>query len=138
MTTTCVFCEIIHGDQPGALLYDDGRIVAIMDKRPLTTGHVLVMPKQHYENIFDINQTLAESLMAVTWKISNAIRKVLEPAGLNILQNNGTVANQNIPHLHIHLIPRYHNDGLLLGRWSAHPAEPEQLAEVAAEIRSIL
>ena len=138
MTNSCVFCDILSGALSGHIIYEDELVAAIMDTRPLNVGHVLVMPKLHYETIFDVNEKLAAELMKVTWKISNGIKKILEPAGINILQNNGRVANQTIPHLHIHIIPREHNDGLNIGRWSVQKSDPESLSLVAQQLRSIL
>lgn len=134
----CVFCDIISGKLSGHVIYEDKLIFAIMDIRPLNIGHVLVMPKRHYEKIFDINEKLASELMKVTWKISNGMNKILEPDGINILQNNGRVANQTIPHLHIHVIPRKHNDGLNIGRWSAQSSDPESLSLIAQQLRLVL
>lgn len=138
MKERCIFCDIAEKKAPGHIIYEDTLIVAIMDIRPLNTGHVLVMPKQHYKNIFEVNEKLASELMKVTWRISNGINKLFAPAGVNILQNNGRVANQTIPHLHIHIIPREPNDGLNIGCWSSQIPDPDDLSEIAEHLRLIL
>lgn len=108
MTEDCTFCKIIQGELPSYKIYDDDYVIAFLDHHPVSKGHTLVVPKEHIETIYDAND------MPYIWdaivKIANAIDKTLSPDGMNVNQNNGKVAGQEIFHLHSHLIPRYKGD----------------------------
>jgi histidine triad (HIT) family protein len=134
----CVFCKIVKGELPSVKVYENDLLLVIMDIMPLSDGHTLILPKAHHETIFDMNESLAGEIMSTTWKLANVINKTIEPAGLNILQNNGSAAGQVVPHFHIHLIPRGENDNLKIGNWNAHKADPKYLETLASGLRRIL
>lgn len=106
----CVFCEIVKGNIPSKKIYEDEKILAILDISQTTYGHTLVMPKNHYENILECPK---EELHSVIEKVQELARKIttnLNAKGFNILVNTGETAGQTVPHLHFHIIPRYKED----------------------------
>ncbi|MBO4218411.1 MAG: HIT family protein [Erysipelotrichaceae bacterium] len=106
----CLFCEIIEGNIPSKKVYEDDQVLAILDISQATRGHTLVMPKQHFRNIYDIDpQTLAH-LIEVVRKLAIQITEKTGAAGCNILSNNNEAAGQSVMHLHFHIIPRYPED----------------------------
>ncbi len=134
----CVFCKIVSGDLPSLKIYENDLLAVIMDIMPLSEGHTLILPKAHHETIFDMNESLACEIMRATWKVANVIKKTVESAGLNIQQNNGSVAGQIVPHFHVHLIPRNEGDGLTVGQWNAQKADPKRLKILADELKLVL
>lgn len=109
----CVFCQIIRGESPAAIVYQDDWTVAFMDIRPASHGHLLIVPKKHYTYITEMPPDEVGHLFKVTSKIARALVKALNPKGFHILQNNGAEAGQVIPHVHVHIVPRYGGESLL-------------------------
>lgn len=108
----CLFCKIIDGTIPSKKVYEDDNVFAFMDVSPLSKGHTLLVPKEHVANIFEMSPNTAAQLFSVAPQIANAINDIFEPAGMNLLNNNGAAANQSVFHFHLHFIPRYdENDG---------------------------
>lgn len=106
----CIFCKIISSEIKSHTIYENQFVKAFLDINPWTEGHTLVIPKKHYENIFDIpEKELTEIILAVK-KISLAYRKIFN-CDINLIQSNGKNAQQEVPHFHIHIVPRYENDG---------------------------
>ncbi|KUK84160.1 MAG: Histidine triad (HIT) protein [Microgenomates bacterium 39_6] len=103
----CIFCQISEGKIPAHVVYQDEQVVAFLDNQPKSCGHILIIPRKHFTNIFDIPDDLLAVVIKTTKKIARNIKKSLKPEGLNICQNNGALAGQTIDHLHFHLIPRY-------------------------------
>ena len=134
---SCPFCRIAAHEEPAALVYEDDAFVAFMDKNPVSEGHVLVAPKDHYEAIFDMPLELAGKLFELAARIARAVWAALKPDGLNLLQNNGPAAWQSIPHVHVHVIPRRYGDAISV-RWPAKHGEPEELMAIAEEIKKAL
>lgn len=106
----CVFCKIIAGDLPSSKIYEDEKVIAFLDIHPANKGHTLVLPKKHYENIFDFPDEALAELVVILKKIAIAINKSEKCDGINIIQNNNRAAGQMIPHIHFHVIPRFEND----------------------------
>ena len=106
----CIFCKIIAGEIPSKTVYEDDNYKAILDISPASKGHVIILPKNHADNIFEISDEDASGIMIVAKKIAAKLKKVFDCDGVNILQNNGEVANQTVQHFHLHLIPRYVDD----------------------------
>ncbi len=105
----CIFCKIINNEIPSYKVYEDDDVVAILDISQLTYGHTLVIPKKHYCNIFDIEETLLQKLILVTKLISKKYNdNGIE--GVNIINNNGEISGQEVNHFHIHIIPRYNKE----------------------------
>jgi histidine triad (HIT) family protein len=111
MSTDCVFCKIRDGAIPSAKLHEDERTFAIMDINPLNPGHCLVIIKNHAATLFDADPADLAAAVTTAKRVATAVRAALKPDGLNMLQANGAAAFQSVPHLHLHLIPRFTNDG---------------------------
>lgn len=106
----CIFCKIVKKEIPNYTVYEDDNVLAFLDIYPKTKGHTLVIPKIHAENIFDIDIDTLKKIISVAQSIAKAQTSALGAVGVNLLSNNGIVAQQEVPHYHMHVIPRY-NDG---------------------------
>ncbi len=126
MNDDCVFCKIIKGEIPSFTIYEDEKFKVILDRFPSAKGHMLVLPKKHFENIFEIDDEYAESAMVVAKKMATLLADTYKPAGINILQNNGEAAGQTVFHYHIHIIPRYDDDKIRIG-WNSKNFELDDL-----------
>ena len=136
--TKCIFCSIINNEISAVKIYEDSQFVAFMDKYPINTGHTLVLPKRHHENIFTMDDEDIGRLFSTVSFLSKGIVKSLEAKGLNIGQNNGRAANQIVPHVHVHIIPRYNYDSPN-GRWpSRNLISDEELDKIAQKIKAAL
>ena len=109
----CVFCEIVKGNIPSKKIYEDDKVLAILDISQATRLHTLVMPKEHYENIFEISEDTLAHLIKVVKKISCHYKDLDKNIlGINLLNNNGSAAGQTVNHYHMHILPRYKEDNL--------------------------
>jgi len=106
----CVFCKIVKGEVPCYKVYEDSRTIVFMDINPVNPGHLLVIPKKHYETIGELSEPLLKHLAKIVQLMYEKIMLSVEPDGINIVQNNGRVAGQIVPHVHIHIIPRFKGD----------------------------
>ena len=109
----CIFCKIIEGEIPSYKVYEDDNVLAFLDITQGTPGHTLVIPKKHVTNVYDLDEQTAADVFKVIPKIANALKIAFNPIGLNIVNNNDQPL-QSVFHFHIHLIPRYKNDGMML------------------------
>jgi histidine triad (HIT) family protein len=132
----CVFCLIRDGKIPSAKVYDDQRTLAFMDINPLSRGHCLVVPKAHAATLYDVETEDLKAAIATAKRVAGAIRKALNPDGLNLLQANGAAAFQSVPHFHLHLIPRWTNDGKGFD-WKEVPGNREEIMGTADRIRAM-
>ena len=107
----CIFCKLANGEIPTATLYEDDEFRVILDLGPATKGHALILPKEHYANLYEIPEEVAADAMKLAKKLAKKMKDNLECDGFNLVQNNGEVAGQTVFHFHMHLIPRYKNDG---------------------------
>ncbi len=107
----CVFCRILNGEIPSYKVYEDENVLAILDISQATKGHTLILAKQHFKNLYDIDEELAGKIFKVIPKIANALKAAFNPIGLNVLINTEKPL-QTVFHFHIHLIPRYVHDGV--------------------------
>ncbi len=133
----CIFCKIINGDIPSAVVFENDEFKAILDRFPSNEGHVLIMPKEHCANIFEMDPEKGGRLFALAVKIASAMKEALGFENMNVLQNNGPVAGQTVNHFHLHLIPRYENDSVNVS-WPQMDLTDEQIEEVRKKIASIL
>ena len=108
--SNCIFCKIIAGEIPSRTVYEDEGYKAIMDVSPASKGHVIVLPKNHASNVFEISEEELSGAMIVAKKVAAMLKEKLGCDGVNILQNNGEAAGQTVFHLHVHVIPRYKGD----------------------------
>ncbi|MEA5083986.1 MAG: HIT family protein [Lachnospiraceae bacterium] len=129
----CIFCKIIKGDIPSATIFENEEFKVILDRFPSNQGHVLIMPKQHCANIFEIDPDKAGRLFSLAVKIAGVMKKSLGFTDMNVLQNNGEIAGQTVHHFHMHLIPRYENDGVQV-KWSQLDLTDEQIESVRKKI----
>jgi len=130
----CLFCDILSGKRQGHFIYEDDLHVSILDKYPIDTGHSLVIPKQHHEKITDMNSNDVGKLFSIVPKIANAVLNATGADAFSLGQNNGRAAKQIIPHVHIHIIPRYNHKGTI---WTKRAIEKDtELADLAAKIRN--
>lgn len=125
----CIFCKIANGEIPSRTLYEDEKFRVILDLSPATRGHALIMPKDHASNLYELPEESAGAVMVLAKKLAAAMDERLHCDGLNLVQNNGEAAGQTVSHFHLHMIPRYVNDGQTLG-WVPGKAAPEDLDEV--------
>jgi histidine triad (HIT) family protein len=132
----CPLCQIVNRMLPAAIISENEDVIAIMDLYPATPGHVLLLPKQHIENVYTMPPEIGSQIMTMAITVARGIQQQLRPAGLNFIQANGAVAGQTINHFHLHLVPRYENDNVLLkfGHGST-PTEINQLENIATNIR---
>jgi len=133
----CVFCKIIDGQLPSMKIDEDDRTLTFMDIHPLSSGHCLVVPKQHAATIFETEVRDLEATMVSAKRVALAIQEALRPDGLNVLQANGAAAFQSVPHFHLHLIPRWTDDGKGFD-WTVVPGNREVIMKMGERIRSAL
>ena len=126
---SCIFCKIANGEIPSNTIYEDDKFRVILDNGPATKGHALVLPKEHYANVFEMPQDLLADAAVVAKKVATNIKEKLSCDGLNLVQNNGETAGQTVMHFHLHIIPRYENDGQHI-LWNPTSPSAEELVEV--------
>ena len=133
----CIFCAIVAGKIPSAKVYENDYVFAFMDIAPANPGHLLIIPKEHYRNIFDMPAEVGSKIMEAAVLLAAAIREALNPDGLNLFQSNEAAGFQTVFHFHLHLIPRWEGDPLRLP-WKPSEGSIEEIGQIAAKIREIL
>ncbi|MGK3207097.1 HIT family protein [Amycolatopsis sp. MEPSY49] len=132
----CVFCAIFAGRAPAAFVHEDDEFVAIVDLRPVTTGHLLVLPRTHHEDLASLPPAVGVRMFGIAHELAAALRRPdLRCEGINLFLADGEAAGQEIPHVHLHVIPRHTGDGFTLAAdWRVR--DRGELAEVAAKVRA--
>ena len=130
----CIFCKIANGEIPSATLYEDEDFRVILDLGPASKGHALILPKTHAANIYEISDEMAAKAMVLAKKMASKLTEVLNCYGFNIVQNNGEAAGQTVFHFHMHLIPRYKNDGVGI-QWKPGTLTDEVKAEILEKVK---
>ncbi|MEO2154527.1 MAG: HIT family protein [Nanoarchaeota archaeon] len=132
----CIFCKIVRGEIPSYKIFENEKVIAILDIRPANKGHILVIPKEHYENIFDISE---ESLVEVI-KVARKLAKIfMDYDGLNLLQNNKEQAGQVVKHFHLHIIPRIKGDeNRIIFHWNPLQLSQKDFEEIAQELKTFI
>ncbi|PYM76182.1 MAG: HIT family protein [Candidatus Rokuibacteriota bacterium] len=133
----CVFCKIRDGQIPSIKLHEDARTLCIMDINPLNVGHCLVLTRAHAPTIFDADPADLAAAITTAQRVARAQQTALRPDGLNMLQANGAAAFQSVPHFHLHLIPRWTNDGKGFD-WKLVPGDRDQVQKAGEKIRAAL
>ncbi len=133
----CVFCRIVAGEIPSAKVYEDESTLVFMDIGEVNPGHVLVTVKPHVENIFGLDDALAAAVFRTAARVARAVQKAYAPEGVTLYQANGAAAGQTVFHFHLHLVPRYAQDGMRLS-WPASNPPRELLETNAARLRAAL
>lgn len=134
----CIFCKILAGEIPSSVVYEDDDFRAILDINPAARGHVIILPKKHYANLFELPEEEASKIFVVAKKIATAVKKTYKCDGVNILQNNGEASGQTVFHLHVHVIPRFEGDTDHINIGWKPGDTPEDLADIVAEIQANL
>ncbi|MBR6239135.1 MAG: HIT family protein [Lachnospiraceae bacterium] len=125
----CIFCKIAGGDIPTNAIYEDNDYKVILDMSPATRGHALILPKEHYKNIYEMPEERVAGAFRLAGKMAQTMTDKLGADGFNIVQNNNEIAGQTVFHFHIHLIPRYEGDGQVVG-WRPGESTPEELSKI--------
>ncbi|MEV4052216.1 HIT family protein [Amycolatopsis sp. NPDC049688] len=135
-TGECVFCAIASGRAPAAFVHEDDEFVAIVDLRPVTTGHLLVLPRPHHPDLASLPAAAGARMFTIAHELAAAVRRTdLRCEAINLFLADGEAAGQEIPHVHLHVIPRFPGDGFVLSAdWRVRSRE--ELAEVAAKVRA--
>lgn len=136
MPEDCVFCRIAAGKAPASVVYENELVIAFMDIGQANPGHVLVAPKRHVRDIYELNEELAAEVMRIAVRVAKAVKRQIKPDGLNLLQANERAGLQSVFHFHLHILPRFWGDEIDV-RWPHHPHQPRsRLDELAARIRA--
>ena len=133
----CVFCKIRDGQIPATKIYDDERTMVIMDINPINSGHCLVIPKAHAATVWDAQPADLQAAITTAKKVALSIRDTLKPDGLSMLQANGPAAFQSVPHYHLHLIPRWENDGKGFD-WTLTPGDRAHIQAVGERLKQAI
>ena len=134
----CIFCKIIEGEIPAVKVLDEELVLAFMDINPSSRGHMLVVPKKHAENIFEISEGDLAAVIKAVKRCATAVKEALKAEGVTVLQLNGTASDQIVPHLHIHIMPRWENDGLSVSTWEMKPGDMEEIKDIARKVKEHL
>lgn len=130
----CIFCKIANGEIPSKTLYEDEKFRVILDLAPAAKGHALILPKEHADNLFELPDETAAEVFVLAKRMAVLLKEKLCCDGLNVVQNNGAVAGQTVPHFHLHLIPRYEGDGQNINWVAKEETTQEELEAVRSQI----
>lgn len=129
----CIFCKIANGEISSKTLYEDEEFRVILDLKPAAKGHALILPKEHASSLYELSDETASKVLVLAKKMAARMTDRLECDGLNLVQNNGETAGQTVMHFHMHIIPRYKNDGQAID-WEPKDMSQEELEEVKKQI----
>lgn len=130
----CIFCKLANGEIPTATLYEDEDFRVILDASPAAKGHALILPKQHYANLYELDDSVASKVLVLAKKIITKMTDILGCDGYNIVQNNGEAAGQTVFHFHMHLIPRSKGDEVGLG-WKMGELTDEDKENILSKVK---
>lgn len=133
----CIFCKLANGDIPTATVYEDEYLRAIMDAAPANKGHIIILPKSHAANIYELEDEYVSRAFVLAKKLAVALKKLTGCDGVNILQNNGGAAGQTVFHFHVHVMPRFKDDDCTIV-WKPTSYEDGEASEVAKKIAELL
>ena len=133
----CIFCKLANGDIPTATVYEDEYLRAIMDAAPANKGHIIILPKSHAADIYELNDEYVSRAFVLAKKLAVTLKKLTGCDGVNILQNNGEAAGQTVFHFHVHVIPRFKDDDCTIV-WKPTSYEDGEASEVAKKIAELL
>lgn len=129
----CIFCKITDGVIPSVTIYEDELFQVILDRGPASKGHALIIPKEHYEDIYDLSEEMTAKAFVLAKTLTEKMTKALSCDGFNIVQNNKEASGQTVFHFHIHLIPRFINDDAKVG-WTVHGITDEEMQSIAKQL----
>lgn len=130
----CIFCKLANGEIPTATLYEDEDFRVILDASPAAKGHALILPKQHYANLYELDDSVASKVLVLAKKVITKMTDILGCGGYNIVQNNGEAAGQTVFHFHMHLIPRSKGDEVGLG-WKMGELTDEDKEDILSKVK---
>ena len=131
----CIFCKLANGEIPTSTLYEDEDFRVILDLGPASKGHALILPKDHFRDVCELDPKVAAKILPLGAKIGTAMKKSLGCAGFNLVQNNGEAAGQTVFHFHMHVIPRYHEEIL---KWNQKEINQEKVDEIIKKAETLL
>jgi histidine triad (HIT) family protein len=134
---SCIFCKIVYKQASSSIIYEDEAVMVFLDIRPLNMGHTLVIPKEHYVDIFHIPQTLLSQIHKIAQQVSSPIKKATAADGISIIQQNGKAAGQDVFHIHVHVVPRFEGQKLPPFH-ELKEVERAKLDEMAKKIKLLL
>lgn len=134
MKDDCIFCKLANHVFDTNIIYEDDDFTVILDAGPATRGHALILPKEHYANLYEMPDELLSRAAVLAKKVVGALTEKLHADGYNVVQNNGETAGQTVFHFHIHLIPRYKDDGQKIG-WKPGSPSDDELKSLALELK---
>lgn len=134
----CLFCKMIEGEVPCNRVYEDDDFLAVLDINPINFGHTLLIPKMHFKNILDTPEDLSENIYKTAQKISIGLKQSLKCDGLNLIQNIEENGGQEIMHSHIHIVPRFKNDGVSMRSEKKKYASNDDMCKFAKRIADVL
>lgn len=129
----CIFCKIANGVIPAAALYEDDDFKVILDAGPASKGHALILPKQRYQDLCELDEAVGTRVLGLAAKLGKAMKSGLGCAGFNLVQNNGEAAGQTVKHFHMHIIPRYEG-GPEMVAWKPGSVDPEEAEQIVEEV----
>ena len=136
MDDNCIFCKLANGIFETNTLFENDDFRVIFDAGPATKGHVLIIPKEHFANVFEMPEELIGKAYKLAKKIATVLKEVTDCEGINILQNNGEVAGQTVFHFHIHIIPRYEKGEMV--QWTPGELDEETVKEITEKAKELL
>ena len=136
--TDCDFCAIIRREEPAEIVAETASTLAFFPLRPATLGHTLIVPKEHVEDLWSLDEPTAEVLASFVLPLAHALRAAFQPQGLNVIQSNGRAASQTVMHLHVHLVPRWRDDPIGDIWPEPEPSSQEELRAAARQLRKAL
>jgi len=131
----CIFCRLANGDIPTNALYEDDIVKAIFDLSPASMGHIIILPKEHFDNLYSIDEETAAHVFKVATRLAKAIKEALNCDGMNILQNNEEIAGQTVFHFHMHIIPRYLGDNVKFS-WNQGKISEDEIKDLKKKIQN--
>ena len=137
MRDDCIFCKIANGEIPSATLYEDEEFRVILDLGPASKGHTLILPKEHYKDLCELDDAVAAKVLPLAGKMGRAMKKALHFDGFNLVQNNGEAAGQTVMHFHMHMIPSYAN-GPQMVLWNPGKLDDTEKTEIIEKVKKEL
>lgn len=131
--SNCIFCKIANGEIPSATLFEDEKVRVILDISPASKGHALILPKEHYANLYEMDDETAKHVIITAKRQATKMRDALGVEGINIVQNNGEIAGQTVFHYHMHIVPRYKDDNVNI-KWEPGELSEEKKAELIKKL----
>lgn len=133
----CIFCKLANGDIPTNAIYEDDIVKAIFDLSPASKGHIIILTKEHFDNVFSIDAKTIAHVYEVAAKVATAVNEALDCEGMNILQNNGEISGQTVFHFHVHIIPRYKGDNVKVC-WTQGKITQEEIEKLTGNIQNCI